>query len=167
MWEYVKKSEALVMNFNVDRIAQLAGLAGSASGSGAPRALTESARPARAPTTYDRVVEELQTRGLEMFYTPEQINEAIRSERRMLMEERAMEDEGVCPKCGKKHCVCESADEGMGYEEEDEGYDLDEAEQLLDKEADEGMDDLEVGTTIKTPKGRTRPTTSIRASLAT
>lgn len=139
------------MNFNIDRIAQLAGLSAGREGAGT---LNESAgRRVRPASTYDRVVEELQTRGLEMFYTPEQINEAIRSERRILAEERAMEDEGVCPKCGKKSCMCESTDEGMGFDEE--GYDLDEAEHLLDKETDEMAEDegYAVGTTITEPDG--------------
>lgn len=81
------------MIFNVDRIAQLAGLAGSnGSASGSPGTLTESAGARRRPaSTYDRVVEELQLRGLEMFYSPEQINEAIRVESRLLREEREMD----------------------------------------------------------------------------
>jgi hypothetical protein len=143
------------MNFNIDRIAQLAGLSAGREGAGT---LNESTgRRARPATTYDRVVEELQVRGLEMFYTPEQINEAIRSERRILAEEYSMQSEGACPKCGKKSCVCESTYEGMGFEGED--YNIDEAEHLLSKESDEMMhtdealDDLEVGTTVKTPKG--------------
>jgi len=157
------------MNFNVDRIAQLAGLAGSASGSGAPRALTESARSTRAPTTYDRVVEELQVRGLEMFYTPEQINETIRSERRMLAEERAMENEGMCSKCGKRRCMCESADEGMGHsmghEYEGMGHgmghdDEEELMELLDQHGEEEDEGYAVGTTITEPDGTAYKVTS-------
>lgn len=73
-----------------------------------------------------------------------------------------MEEEGVCPKCGKKHCVCEAADEGMGYEddeslhellgqheEEDEGYHA-EDEGMGHEEEDEGY---AVGTTITEPDG--------------
>jgi hypothetical protein len=116
------------MNFNVDRIAQLAGLS-SAGGGSASGSLNESAsRRARPATTYDRVVEELQVRGLEMFYAPAQINEAIRTERRLIAEEKHMEDEGSCPSCGKSPCQC------------DESYDMDEAEHHL-KMASEEMDD--------------------------
>jgi hypothetical protein len=154
------------MNFNVDRIAQLAGLSG-AGGSGAG-SLNESAgrrarpattgRRARPATTYDRVVEELQVRGLEMFYSPEQINEAIRTESRLLREEREMEMEAM------HHG---DAEEGMGmYEADDDGL-----EEMLDQEAeamageepeeegmhygaaDEGLDDMEQGTVIRTPRG--------------
>lgn len=137
------------MNFNVDRIAQLAGLS-SAGGGSASGSLNESAsRRARPATTYDRVVEELQVRGLEMFYTPAQINEAIRTERRLIAEEKHMEDEGSCPSCGKSPCQC------------DESYDMDEAEHHL-KMASEEMDDegmhaedegYAVGTKITEPDG--------------
>jgi hypothetical protein len=140
------------MHFNADRIAQLAGLA--------PRGetqlredrtqsgvLSESARPAgRATSTYDRVVEELQLRGLELFYTPAQINEAIRHEARLLREEKEMEDEAkACPKCGKRKCEC-----GM-----EEGYEGDEGmheimAEMDDMVADEGH---AVGTTITEPDG--------------
>jgi hypothetical protein len=118
------------------------------------------------------VVEELQLRGLEMFYTPEQINEAIRSERRILAEEREMEMEGACPKCGKKKCMCEVAhpeDEGMHMHSYDEGMHMDAGDEGMHYEEDvvevlrreedemssydEGMDDLEAGTVVKTPKG--------------
>lgn len=152
------------MNFNVDRIAQLAGLSAGNTGSSGSGVLRESAaRPARPASTYDRVVEELQLRGLEMFYTPEQINEAIRSERRILAEEREMEMEGACPKCGKKKCMCEvahSEDEGMHMHSYDEGMHSDEdVVEVLRREEDEmhsydeGLDDLEPGTVVKTPKG--------------
>jgi hypothetical protein len=130
------------MNFNVDRIAQLAGL--SSAGDGASRSLNESAsRPPRAASTYDRVVEELQTRGLEMFYSPEQINEAIRTESRLLREEREMEMEMH----GGKHS------HGSMYETEDM-----DAEELLERESDEmeGMyadEGMAVGTIIKDPDG--------------
>lgn len=147
------------MNFNVDRIAQLAGLSSAGGGSSSGTLNESAARRARPATTYDRVVEELQVRGLEMFYSPEQINEAIRSESRILAEERAMEmDEKkkkVCPSCGKSPCKC--TDEGM------EGEDLDE---LLSSAAeDEGMEDegmhgmhaedegMAVGTVIRDPDG--------------
>lgn len=137
------------MNFNVDRIAQLAGL--STAGGGSSGTLNESAtrRPAQPATTYDRVVEELQLRGLELFYTPEQINEAIRSERRLLREEREMEmeaDEGV-----------HSEDEGMhGTHPEDEDYHS--VAELLDREADEmayadADEAYSVGTKITEPDG--------------
>lgn len=142
------------MNFNVDRIAQLAGL--SSAGGGASGTLNESAgRPARPATTYDRVVEELQVRGLEMFYSPEQINEAIRTESRLLREEREMEMEGKCPQCGKSPCKC--ADEGL----EDEGYGMheeDDVEELLEREAKEmeAADEAYIaqpGDEIKTKSG--------------
>ena len=145
------------MNFNVDRIAQLAGLS-NAGGGASSGTLNESAtRRARPATTYDRVVEELQVRGLELFYTPEQINEAIRSERRLLQEEREMEMEGKCPKCGKSPCKC--ADEGMYPEDEgmhadDEGYHS--VAELLDREADEmaySDEGYSVGTKITEPDG--------------
>ena len=150
------------MNFNVDRIAQLAGL--STAGGGSSGTLNESAtrRPAQPATTYDRVVEELQLRGLELFYTPEQINEAIRSERRLLREEREMEMEGKCPKCGKSRCKCadegvHSEDEGMhGMHPEDEDYHS--VAELLDREADEmayadADEAYSVGTKITEPDG--------------
>jgi hypothetical protein len=128
------------MNFNVDRIAQLAGL--SSAGGGASGTLNESAgRSSRPATTYDRVVEELQVRGLEMFYSPEQINEAIRTESRLLREEREMEGEAYGEAYGQEM-----------HEEED-------VEDLLEREAeemaaaDEGIEDMPQGTTIKTPKG--------------
>ena len=119
------------MNFNVDRIAQLAGLSSAGGNSGS---LNESAsRRPRVSTTYDRVVEELQVRGLEMFYSPEQINESIRSERRLIAEEREMTRE-------------ESYDMG----------DMDEAEELLKQAEDEMYSEDEsyaVGTKISEPDG--------------
>ena len=146
------------MNFNVDRIAQLAGLS-NAGGGASSNTLNESAtrRQAQPATTYDRVVEELQLRGLELFYTPAQINEAIRSERRLLREEREMEMEGKCPKCGKSPCKC--ADEGMHSEDEgmhadDEGYHS--VAELLDRESDEmayADEAYAVGTKITDPDG--------------
>jgi hypothetical protein len=147
------------MNFNVDRIAQLAGLTAGNTGSSGSGVLRESAaRPARPASTYDRVVEELQLRGLEMFYTPEQINEAIRSERRILSEEREMEMEGAHPEVEGMHM--HSYDEGMHKDAGDEGmhYEEDVVEVLRREEDemasyDEGMDDLEAGTVVKTPKG--------------
>ena len=122
------------MNFNVDRIAQLAGLSSAGGNSGS---LNESAsRRPRASTTYDRVVEELQVRGLEMFYSPEQINESIRSERRLIAEEREMTREG-------------------SHESYDMG-DMDEAEELLKQAEDEMYSEDEsyaVGTKISEPDG--------------
>jgi len=133
------------MNFNVDRIAQLAGLSSAGGNSGS---LNESAsRRPRASTTYDRVVEELQVRGLEMFYSPEQINESIRSERRLIAEEREMTREGSCPSCHKSPCMCdESYDMG----------DMDEAEEHLKQAEDEMYAEDEsyaVGTKISEPDG--------------
>ena len=122
------------MNFNVDRIAQLAGLSSAGGNSGS---LNESAsRRPRVSTTYDRVVEELQVRGLEMFYSPEQINESIRSERRLIAEEREMTREG-------------------SHESYDMG-DMDEAEELLKQAEDEMYSEDEsyaVGTKISEPDG--------------
>ena len=122
------------MNFNVDRIAQLAGLSSAGGNSGS---LNEAAsRRPRASTTYDRVVEELQVRGLEMFYSPEQINESIRSERRLIAEEREMTREG-------------------SHESYDMG-DMDEAEELLKQAEDEMYSEDEsyaVGTKISEPDG--------------
>ena len=139
------------MNFNVDRIAQLAGLS-NAGGGASSNTLNESAtrRQAQPATTYDRVVEELQLRGLELFYTPAQINEAIRSERRLLREEREMEMEGM-----HSH----SEDEGMhmgdeGMHAEDEDYHS--VSELLDKESDEmsyADEAYAVGTKITDPDG--------------
>ena len=139
------------MNINVDRIAQLAGLS-NAGGGASSNTLNESAtrRQAQPATTYDRVVEELQLRGLELFYTPAQINEAIRSERRLLREEREMEMEGM-----HSH----SEDEGMhmgdeGMHAEDEDYHS--VSELLDKESDEmsyADEAYAVGTKITDPDG--------------
>lgn len=149
------------MNFNVDRIAQLAGLSGAGGSAGS---LNESAgRRSRPSSTYDRVVEELQVRGLEMFYSPEQINEAIRVESRLIREEREMEMEAM------HHG---DPEEGMGmYEAEDDGLEemLDQEADAMDAEAmagdepeeegmhygaaDEGLDDMEQGTVIRTPRG--------------
>ena len=139
------------MNFNVDRIAQLAGLS-NAGGGASSNTLNESAtrRQAQPATTYDRVVEELQLRGLELFYTPAQINEAIRSERRLLREERELEMEGM-----HSH----SEDEGMhmgdeGMHAEDEDYHS--VSELLDKESDEmsyADEAYAVGTKITDPDG--------------
>lgn len=165
------------MNFNVDRIAQLAGLAGSAKTSlneGAGRGvLSESSnRRAKPATAYDRVVEELQVRGLEMFYTPEQINESIRHERLLLREEREMENEGKCPHCGKTPCGCGESmhemygdDDGesmheMGYDDDD-GVSMDEImaaaaksaeEEGYEPEADEAFD-LETGDEVTRADG--------------
>ena len=109
------------MNFNVDRIAQLAGLS-NAGGGASSGTLNESAtrRQARPATTYDRVVEELQLRGLELFYTPAQINEAIRSERRLLREEREMEMEGMHSHSEDEGMHMGHAGNGMSYDEESE-----------------------------------------------
>jgi hypothetical protein len=115
------------MNFNVDRIAQLAGLS-SAGGGRSSSSLNESAGRRKVPaTTYDRVSEALQIKGLEMFYTPKQINEAIASERRLLAEEREMEMEGMCAHCGKSSCNC-------AYEDMEDGL-----EEMLDAAGDEGL----------------------------
>jgi hypothetical protein len=158
------------MNFNVDRIAQLAGLAGSAKTSlneGAGRGvLNESSNRRAQPTTYDRVVEELQTRGLEMFYSPEQIQEAIRHESRLLREEKEMENEGKCPSCGKSPCRCDETlgEMDMGYDDES-GMSMDEIMAAAAKSAedegmypeDEGMhaeyEGYAVGTKITEPDG--------------
>lgn len=153
------------MNFNVDRIAQLAGLAGSAKTSlneGAGRGvLNESSnRRAQPATTYDRVVEELQVRGLEMFYTPEQIQEAIRHESRLLREEKEMENEGKCPSCGKSPCRCDESMDEMGYGDED-GMSMDEImaaaaksaeEEGYEPEADEAFD-LQAGDEVTRADG--------------
>jgi hypothetical protein len=104
------------MNFNVDRIAQLAGLS-SAGGGRSSSSLNESAgRRKVAATTYDRVSEALQIQGLEMFYTPKQINEAISSERRLLAEEREMELEGM--EDGLEEMLDAAGDEGLPAEDE-------------------------------------------------
>jgi hypothetical protein len=145
------------MNFNVDRIAQLAGLAGSAKTSlneGAGRGvLSESSnRRAKPATAYDRVVEELQVRGLEMFYTPEQINESIRHERLLLREEREMENEGRDDDGESMHEMGYDDDDGVSMDEimaaaaksaEEEGY---------EPEADEAFD-LETGDEVTRADG--------------
>jgi hypothetical protein len=137
------------MNFNVDRIAQLAGLSSAGGGSSSGTLNESAARRSRPASTYDRVVEELQVRGLEMFYTPEQINEAIRSERRILAEEREMEMEAK----GRKNdegVEDESLDELLSSAAEDEGmYDEDMHYEAMHAE-DEGM---AVGTVITSPDG--------------
>lgn len=160
------------MHFNVDRIAQLAGLASGATttlneGRGGRGVLAESAgRPARPVSTYDRVVEELQLRGLELFYTPEQINEAIKVESRLLREERAMEYEGMH---GGGHMGrgAFEGDEMTGMYEGDgpvpytpmEG-DIDAEtyaamDEMMSELEKDGMDEeaMDVGTTITEPDG--------------
>ena len=106
------------MNFNVDRIAQLAGLS-SAGGGRSSNSLNESTgRRKVTATTYDRVSEALQVQGLEMFYTPKQINEAIASERRLLAEEREMEMEMVGMEDGLEEMLDAAGDEGLSAEDE-------------------------------------------------
>jgi hypothetical protein len=164
------------MHFNVDRIAQLAGLGSGAAtttlneGRGGRGVLAESAgRPARPTSTYDRVVEELQLRGLELFYTPEQINEAIKVESKLLREEREMDMEGMHGhnKEGMHGHMGHGAFEGdeMASMYEDEGMYEDEASGMYEEAdtemyhaMDEMMNDIEeeamaVGTTITQPDG--------------
>ena len=167
------------MHFNVDRIAQLAGLGSGAAtttlneGRGGRGVLAESAgRPARPTSTYDRVVEELQLRGLELFYTPEQINEAIKVESKLLREEREMDMEGMHGHMG--HGAFEG-DEMAGMYEADAAEDLPAADEEVDTEMydamDEMMNDIEedamaVGTTITQPDGtEMRVTKAGRATL--
>lgn len=168
------------MHFNVDRIAQLAGLGAGATtttlneGRGGRGVLAESAgRPARSSSTYDRVVEELQLRGLELFYTPEQINEAIKMESRLLREEREMEQEGMHGHMG--HGAFEG-DEMAGMYEADAAEDQPAADEEVDNEMydamDEIMSDIEedamaVGTTITQPDGTQMKVTKTGTGRAT
>jgi len=169
------------MHFNVDRIAQLAGLGAGATtttlneGRGGRGVLAESAGlPARRPSTYDRVVEELQLRGLELFYSPEQINEAIKVESRLLREEREMEQEGMHG--GHMGRGAFEGDEMAGMYEADAAEDQPAADEEVDAEMydamDEMMSDIEedamaVGTTITQPDGTQMKVTKMGTGKAT